>query len=163
MRSSLLNTVALMLAGLFIAATAYWGGMRISHLQRSGGADELAWLRTEFHLTDAEMQRIRALHEGYRPRCQAMCDQIMAKRSELETALSGARDLSAEAREKLNEVSALRAQCQAQMLEHFYEVSRAMPPAEGERYLVEMQRLILGQHEQIERTMSGSSAAHGHH
>ncbi len=40
------------------------------------------------------------------------------------------------------------------MLAHFYEVSQAMPPEQGRRYLAEMQRLTLGFHEQIENTMS---------
>jgi hypothetical protein len=50
------------------------------------------------------------------------------------------------------------------MLGHFYEVSQAMPPEQGRRYLAEMQRLTLGFHEQIENTMSpDSSSPHGHH
>src|ERR1039458_7466301 len=47
-------------------------------------------------------------------------------------------------RQKLAEVAALRAKCQANMLEHFYEVSQAMPPEQGRRYLAEMQCLTLG-------------------
>jgi hypothetical protein len=29
------------------------------------------------------------------------------------------------------------------MLEHFFEVSRAMPPEQGRRYLAEMKRFVL--------------------
>ena len=32
-------------------------------------ADDLSWLQSEFHLSDAEMARIRQLHEGYLPQC----------------------------------------------------------------------------------------------
>jgi hypothetical protein len=71
--------------------------------------------------------------------------------------------MTSEAQEKLAEVAALRAQCQANMLAHFYEVSRAMPAEQGRRYLAEMQRLTLGFHEQIENTMSGTSSPHVHH
>ena len=39
------------------------------------------------------------------------------------------------AEEKLVEIASLRARCQADMLRHFDDVSRAMPPAQGARYL----------------------------
>ena len=55
-------------------------------------------------------------------------------------------------------------ECQTQMLRHFYEVSQAMPPEQGRRYLAEMQRLTLGFHDQFEKAMSaGPSAPHDHH
>lgn len=52
--------------------------------------------------------------------------------------------------------AALRAQCQAEMLQHFHEVSQVMPPEQGRRYLAEMQRLTLRFHDQIERAMPGN-------
>jgi hypothetical protein len=108
------------------------------------------------------MARIQKLHEGYLPKCAAMCAKIAAKKSELETALNGSTNVSPAAAQKLAEVAALRAQCQAQMLQHFMEVSQTMPPEEGRRYLAEMQRLTLGFHEQTEASMSGT-AAHEQH
>ena len=87
-----------------------------------------------------------------------------AKKRELESALTGATNVTAEAQKKLTELAALRAQCQTQMLRHFVEVSQAMPPEPGRRYLAEMQRLTLGFHEQIEQSMSDPEGhAHGHH
>ena len=47
------------------------------------------WLQQEFHLNDAELARIQKLHEGYLPKCAEMCVKIAAKKSELETALTG--------------------------------------------------------------------------
>ena len=58
----------------------------------------------------------------------------------------------------------LRTKCQSEMVTHFEEVSRAMPPEQGQRYLAEMKRLTLGAHEQVEQSMSGTNHdAHGHH
>jgi hypothetical protein len=37
-----------------------------------------------------------------------------------------------------------------------------MPPAQGARYLAEMKRLTLDEHEQVEQSMSGDSV-HEHH
>jgi hypothetical protein len=110
------------------------------------------------------MQRIRQLHEGYLPKCRENCARIAAKKKELQAALDRAQGMTPEAQQKLAEVAALRAQCQANMLGHFYKVSQAMPPEQGRRYLAEMQRLTLGFHEQIENTMSpDTSSPHGHH
>jgi hypothetical protein len=91
-----------------------------------------------------------------------MCAKIAAKKSELETALNGSTNVNPAAQQTLAELAALRAQCQAQMLQHFIEVSQTMQPEQGRRYLAEMQRLTLGFHEQTESSMSGS-AGHEHH
>jgi hypothetical protein len=164
MRRSLLLLVALLLAGVAIAGGSFVLARQICARQLAGSGDDLAWLRREYRLSDTEMQRIRQLHEGYLPKCHESCALIAAKKQELQAVLDRAQGMTPEAQQKLAEVAALRAQCQANMLGHFYEVSRAMPPEQGRRYLAEMQRLTLGFHEQIENTMSPDpSAHHGHH
>ncbi len=115
--------------------------------------DDLAWLGHEFHLTDAELARIRPLHDGYQPGCEAMCARIAAKDREVTDALKGATNVTAEVERRLGEAAALRAECQAQMLRHFQEVARAMPAKQGTRYLSEMQRLTLGLHLPFEDVM----------
>ncbi|HZT22101.1 MAG TPA: hypothetical protein VFB55_04255, partial [Verrucomicrobiae bacterium] len=90
----------------------------------------------------------------YRPQCARMCALIAAKKTELQAALAGQTNVTAQAQKELTELGELRAQCQAQMLRHFLAVSRAMPPAEGRRYLVEMEKITLGFHEAIEQSMS---------
>jgi hypothetical protein len=164
MRRSLVILLAILLAGAAITGASYLLGCRICARQLADRGDELAWLRREFRLSDTEMQRIRLLHEGYLPKCRENCARIAAKKKELQAALDHAQGMTPEAQQKLAQVAALRVQCQSNMLGHFYEVSQAMPPEQGRRYLVEMQRLTLGFHEQIENTMSpDTSSPHGHH
>ena len=164
MRRSLFILLALLLAGAAIVGSSYLLARRVCVHELAASGDDLAWLRREFHLSDAEMKRIRQLHEGYLPKCHENCARIAAKKRELQAELDKAQGMTPEARQKLTEVAGLRAQCQANMLAHFYEVSQAMPPEQGRRYLAEMQRLTLGFHEQIENTMSGeASSPHGHH
>ena len=104
------------------------------------------------------------LPQPYLPKCHENCARIAAKKKELQAALDRAQGMTPEAQQQLAEVAALRAQCQANMLGHFYKVSQAMPPEQGRRYFAEMQRLTLGFHEQIENTMSpDTSSPHGHH
>jgi hypothetical protein len=164
MRRSLIILVAVLLAAVAVAGFSFLAARQfcVQHLARSG--DDLEWLRTEFHLSDAELARVRQLHEGYLPKCGALCAQIAARKLELEAAFAASTNAVTPAvQQKLGEIASLRAQCQGQMLQHFYEVSQAMPPEQGRRYLAEMQRLTLGFHEQFENRMSGPAHAHGHH
>jgi hypothetical protein len=149
-----------LVAGVVLAAVAWVAYICAMHFcARQMAADDLSWLKREFRLSDSEMQRIRQLHEGYLPKCREMCGKIAEKQSELEAVLA-----KGEAPDtKLTELGLLRAECQTQMLRHFQEVSRAMPPEQGKRYLSEMQRLTLGSHQDLERSMGEMPASgHGH-
>src|SRR5690349_2878255 len=120
MRRSTRIVVISIAVGLLAAGLAYFFAMRLS-ARLADGNDDLAWLRREFHLNDAEMNRIRQLHEGYLPKCGEMCTKIAAKRREVEAALANDAQGTTVAEQKLVELGALRAQCQAQMLRHFQE------------------------------------------
>jgi hypothetical protein len=126
-------------------------------------ADDLDWLRTEFHLTDAQMARVRELHENYKPICAKMCAKIAAKKADLDAALAASTNATPALQIKMNELAALRAQCQAQMLQNFVTVSQAMPPDQGPRYLAKMKELTLESHESMEQSMSGDTGHEHHH
>lgn len=117
-----------------------------------------------FHLSDAELARVRKLHEGYLPICATNCARIAEKKQELEQALAAGTNTTTALDALRADVVALRTKCQSEMLGHFKEVSRAMSPEQGARYLAEMKRLTLGEHEQVEQSMSGTNGhAHDHH
>jgi len=149
---SLFILLGVLALGTAIFAGSFFVGQRACLTTRS--ADDLSWLRDEFHLSDADMARVRQLHEGYMPQCAKMCELIAAKNAEVQAALGSGTNVTAEAQKKLTELGELRAQCQAQMIQHFVTVSQAMPPEEGRRYLAEMKKLTLGSHEEIEQSMS---------
>ena len=103
-------------------------------LQRSD-QPELAWLRDEFHLSDAEFKRVSELHASYLPQCQEMCRKIDAKNDQLQKLLANPTNVTPELERTLAEASELRAECQTMMLRHFIQVSQTMPPEQGRRYL----------------------------
>ncbi|MGA2245518.1 MAG: periplasmic heavy metal sensor [Verrucomicrobiota bacterium] len=162
MNRSLITLVGALALGLAIFAGSYVAARHATAACCTHPADDLDWLRTEFHLSDAEMARVRELHEGYRPRCAEMCAKIAAKQSELDAVLAGSTNVTAEVQAKMNELAALRGQCQAQMLQHFVMVSQAMPPDQGWRYLARMKELTLGRRERMEQSLSGDTG-HVHH
>src|SRR5712671_1562626 len=133
----------ILFAGLALAALAYAG------MYRAGTADscclvesktpELAWLKQEFHLSEAEFTRISQMHEQYLSGCAERCHRIDLKNEELARLLAATNTITPEIQHALAESAQLRAQCQAMMLQHFYQVSRTMPPDQGKRYLAWVQ------------------------
>ncbi len=65
---------------LAVAATAY-GVTRYPGARRT--EDSWVWLRREFHLNDAQLARIRALHAAYQPICADHCSRIQAARDRI--------------------------------------------------------------------------------
>jgi hypothetical protein len=96
---------------------------------------ELAWLKEEFKLSDAEFKRVAELHTAYLPQCREMCREIDAHDGKLQALLSGATSVTPEITAALTESSRLRSECQAMMLRHFFQVSQTMPSEQGRRYL----------------------------
>ena len=163
MNRSLFVLLGALALGSAIFAGAYVASQHTCVMCQEQPQDDLAWLRLEFHLSDAEMARIRQLHAGYLPQCAEMCAKIAAKKRELDSALGRGTNLTAEVQAKISELGELRKQCQSQMLQHFITVSQTMPPEQGQRYLAEMKRVTLGLHEQTEQDMSGETGHEHQH
>ncbi len=161
MKRPLLILIGALALGVVIFAGSFFTARHTTMICCEKPTDDLNWLRLEFHLSDADMARIREMHEGYLPKCAEMCMKIAAAKRELDSLGGTGTNLTAEAQTKVKEIAGLRAQCQAQMLEHFVAVSQAMPPAQGARYLAEMKKLTLGDREQMEKSMS-DHAGHEH-
>src|SRR6266700_3149781 len=57
---------------------------------------ELAWLKKEFKLSDAEFARISQLHEAYLPACRERCMRINELNRKLQQLLAQTRTLTPE-------------------------------------------------------------------
>jgi hypothetical protein len=135
--------VVILLLGLAVAAAAYGCLYFVCtssarNLERSS-QPELAWLKEEFKLSDSEFKRVCELHEAYLPQCAEMCGKIEAQNQRVRTLLTATNQMTAEIESAIAESARLRGQCQRNMLQHFYEVSRTMPPEQGRRYLAWVQ------------------------
>ncbi len=96
MSRSLVIVLGALALGAAVFAGSYFAGQRACVAGMTRSADDLSWLRDEFHLSDAEMARIRQLHEGYLPQCAKMCALLAAKKSQLQAALAGGTNVTAE-------------------------------------------------------------------
>ena len=133
------SAIVVLIAGILLCAAAfcgfyYWGTASHRELLHEQ-TPELAWLKKEFNLSDAELTRITKLHDDYQPHCAEMCRRIDEQGARLKTLLTATNAMTPEIEAALTESTKLRADCQRDMLQHFFAVSQTMPPAQGRRYL----------------------------
>jgi hypothetical protein len=142
----------ILLAGFAAAglafASVYFAGTAGHHRLEHSQSPELAWLKDEFHLSDTEFARVSQMHEEYLVGCAERCRQIDEKNRELARLLAATNTVTPAIEQLLLDSARMRAQCQQKMLEHFYAVSRTMPPAQGQRYLawVQSQTIVSDTH-----------------
>jgi predicted metalloendopeptidase len=150
--------------GLCAYCGLYFAGTAAHRTMLESATPELAWLKKEFRLSDPEFKRIAELHAAYLPHCAEMCRRIDAKNAELKELLSKSSTVTAEIESKLAETAQLRVECQKNMLRHFLEVSRSMPPEEGQRYLAWVQeKTFLPEHKMHSQgSPAVPSDEHGH-
>ena len=127
------------LAAVVAYSCFYLAGTASSRQWLQSRQPELAWLKQEFKLSDAEFARVSQLHEAYLPQCKERCRRIRDLNNNLDRALTKASGLTPEIEKLLSERATMRADCQGEMLKHFFEVSRTMPPEQGKRYLAWVQ------------------------
>jgi len=140
-------------SGLLFALAAYFCFYYVLTAQSRdiarGERPELDWLKREFHLKDAEFNRIAQMHKAYLSGCMERCRLIDEKNEHLKQLLSATNAITPEIEHALSEAALLRAECQKKMLQHFYEVSRTMPADQGKRYLewVQEQTIMSDSHQ----------------
>lgn len=131
----------LVTVGILLAAAAATGVVcyRMScepavHAAAAKG-DAMAWLRSDFHLTDEQFAAIRKLHESYAGTCDEHCRAIRGAakaRDALKAASANDPAAIAAAERRWQE---LRTECEAAITQHVCQVAALMPPEEGKRYL----------------------------
>jgi hypothetical protein len=129
----------ILIGGVVLALLAYGGsylaGSAKSREMARSEYPELSWLQREFNLSDEAFQRVAELHRSYVADCAERCERIDSKNAQLHQLLAGAGSVTPEIEIAIREAAQLRAECQTAMLQHFYQVSRNMPPDQGKRYL----------------------------
>ncbi len=160
----LILVLGLILGTAGFAGFYYFGTASCREMMREP-QPELAWLKKEFKLSDAEFARISELHAAYLPQCAARCQRIEEQNQKLRQLFSQASTVTPEIQDLLNERARMRADCEAEMMKHFIAVSKTMPADQGRRYLewVEKQTFLRGQAmEERHRATPAGSTGHSH-
>lgn len=136
----------LLLALFAVAALVYQTSQTtVESCCGSASGDELAWLRDEFQLNETNLAKVREVHNGYRMQCSTLQLEVAARRTKVRELAAGSTNVSPELAQELAAVAALRLEAQKQMLNHFYAVSRALPPEQRSRYLSNMCQMTLSE------------------
>lgn len=97
--------------------------------------DAMAWLRADFHLTDAQFSEIKRLHDDYAPSCEEHCRLIQeAMRASAALAATRGPDPAAVAAAERT-LQELRVTCETAIAAHVRKVAAVMSARDGERYL----------------------------
>jgi hypothetical protein len=132
---NLLLTFLLVLAAGALAAGAFFrwhydDALHAAAQQR----DAMKWLRTEFHLSDAQFAAVARLHEDYSVECADHCAAIGGARAALAAAEKSGQSAATLATLRRN-VTERELACRMAIGLHLRKVAALMPPGEGERYL----------------------------
>lgn len=141
-RSAWILAIGLLL-GLLAYGVAFFVQSKSICVWAKNENNELKWLREEFHLSDQQIEKITALHKAYRPRCEIMCQKIIASNDHLGALIRANQQMTPEMQAALKENTDLQNECRQAMLEHIYSVSREMPPEQGHRYIDFMKKSVL--------------------
>lgn len=133
-----------------------WHQHEAEHLYRrdyashgaAGHHAELDWLKVELQVSDAQLEKIRALHVAYHPVCEELAHRLEGSHQKLDGLTKAATGVSAELDAALKEHADLHLDCQRAMLKHFYETSACLTPGQSQHYLNKMLPLVF-QHDTV--------------
>jgi len=125
--------VRLTLLALVVAALAF--GLTRWLSCPHADADEMAWMKTEFHLTPAQTTAIEKLHEDYGPVCMEHCRLIRDARARLTTLEAANQRATPDYAAAQAEMTRLKAVCHDATRKHLEAVAAQMSPDEGRRFL----------------------------
>jgi hypothetical protein len=138
----LLVAVVLGIGGYLFCFRSATAPMNAMLTQATG---EMEWLRREFRLTDAQFERIKALHRDYAPTCDAMCEKVAQTNGRLEALIGSGQGVTPALRAAMHESAVAQGECRKALLEHVYAVSAEMSPEQGRRYVAMMKPRLIEQ------------------
>jgi len=99
------------------------------------GHPELDWLRHGLDVSEAQMERILALHEAYHPVVEELTRRFEESHRSLAALTATATGVGPELDGALKEHAEVHLECQRAMLRHFYETAACLSPEQARRYL----------------------------
>jgi hypothetical protein len=135
MKRGIFIFTAALLAGLVAFCLMRSHKMAVGHESMVDSMPELAWVRKDLKLTDAQFAKVSELHAAYRPKCAEMCRRISDAHEKMESLTRKDRKLTPELQEAVREHAVIHAECQQAMLKHLYETAAVLDEKQAARYL----------------------------
>ena len=129
----------IVLLALTVGVAAFFITRSYTQTGRSGvlldSMPELAWLRRDLDLDDAEFAAASELHAAYRPVCVEMCAHISEAHAKLERLAKSSHGMNPELAEAIREHARVHAECQQRMIEHLYRTAALFDEKQADEYL----------------------------
>ena len=154
------TTIALLVLATVLGIAAFWAARLIcpTCFKEHGGGDlhsEVAWMKSEFDLTDEEFRRVEQLHVEYVPKCDEYCRRIAETAGEVNRLAGSKAGMNDELASAIRENQRTRAECLQALLEHLYETAEAMPPEKGRRFLeMALAKVLSPEHPDVHSAVS---------
>jgi len=133
------RSVLILLAAVFVSAAGYFVSYELAtrpaKILLADPNCGMAWLRGEYHLTEAQYAKIEKMHNDYRPTCARLCERIAVANTKLNHLIASSATVTPEIEAALKEWALVQNDCRTAMLQHVYAVSAEMNPEDGRRYL----------------------------
>lgn len=139
MRKGIVSAIGI-LAVAVIGYSLYfqWAVSKSNQLSSGhGNQSGLVWLKMEFGLNDAEFEALKKANEGFMPRCEAMCLELVKARQRLASLIDNDAEIG-ELEATYARIKEIEQRCYRMTLAHIHEVSQLMKPEEGTRYRKKM-------------------------
>ena len=105
---------------------------------------ELHWLQTWLRLDTEQMQKVKALHLAYLPKCEDLCHRVYLSNEDILTLTGSSTAVDAKLRSAMDERAKLAVECQQALLEHVYQTASSLRPEQSKKYLDLMVPYTLG-------------------
>jgi hypothetical protein len=96
---------------------------------------ELSWLQHWLMLDANQMQKVKALHLAYLPKCEILCHRVHLSNQQILQLSSSKSHIDPVMRKAMEERAILHIECQEALLAHVYQISSCLRPEQSRRYL----------------------------
>lgn len=95
---------------------------------------ELHWLQNWLQLDAEQMQKVKALHLAYLPKCEDLCHRVYLSNEDILSLSGRSTSVDATMRSAMDERAKLAVECQQELLEHVYQVAACLRPEQSQKY-----------------------------
>ncbi|TAE90020.1 MAG: hypothetical protein EAZ81_11455 [Verrucomicrobia bacterium] len=105
---------------------------------------ELSWLQSWLILDANQMQKVKALHLAYLPKCKKLCHRVHLSNEQILQLSASNSKIDPVMRKAIEERATLHIECQEALLTHVYQISSCLRPEQSRKYLDLMVPYALG-------------------
>ncbi|MBK8095446.1 MAG: periplasmic heavy metal sensor [Verrucomicrobiaceae bacterium] len=147
--------IVILVTAVGVGLCMFWCSHRVLALRTSESAKsmpkengsllpELHWLQGWLHLDDGQMQKVKALHLAYLPKCEDLCHRVYLSNQDILALSAQSTTVDDKMRSAMDERAKLTVECQQALLEHVYQIAACLRPEQSRRYLGLMVPYTLG-------------------